>query len=61
MGSAGGMYYYVAELGGFTGLYIMGAPVVAAGNFVPGMVFLTALSMIADSRDLLPIVHHGSG
>ena len=43
MGSAGGMFFCVAEIGGFTGPLTMGILVDATGTFMAGAVFLAAL------------------
>ncbi|KGM38463.1 hypothetical protein JY97_15925 [Alkalispirochaeta odontotermitis] len=43
MGSAGGMFFCVAEIGGFTGPLIMGILVDATGSFMAGAVFLAGL------------------
>ena len=45
MGSAGGMFFCVAEVGGFTGPLIMGVLVDITGSFVIGIVFLAALCL----------------
>lgn len=42
MGSAGGAFYCVAEIGGFTGPLILGSLVDMTGNFLAGGIFLTA-------------------
>ncbi len=43
MGSAGGMFFCVAEIGGFTGPFIMGILVDATGTFMAGALFLAGL------------------
>ena len=43
MGSAGGMFFCVAEIGGFTGPFIMGILVDATGTFMTGALFLAGL------------------
>jgi cyanate permease len=43
MGSAGGMFFCVAEIGGFTGPLIMGILVDATGTFMAGALFLAGL------------------
>ena len=43
MGSAGGMFFCVAEIGGFTGPLVMGILVDATGTFMAGAMFLAAL------------------
>jgi CP family cyanate transporter-like MFS transporter len=43
MGAAGGMFFCVAEIGGFTGPFIMGVLVDATGTFMAGAVFLAGL------------------
>jgi cyanate permease len=45
MGSAGGMFFCVAEIGGFTGPLILGVLVDATGTFMAGAVFLAALCL----------------
>jgi len=45
MGSAGGMFFCVAEIGGFTGPFIMGILVDATGSFMVGALFLAGLCM----------------
>jgi cyanate permease len=45
MGSAGGMFFCVAEIGGFTGPLIMGILVDATGTFMTGAVFLACLCL----------------
>ena len=45
MGSAGGMFFCVAEIGGFTGPFIMGILVDATGSFMAGALFLAGLCM----------------
>jgi cyanate permease len=43
MGSAGGMFFCVAEIGGFTGPFIMGILMDATGTFMTGALFLSGL------------------
>ena len=45
MGSAGGMFFCVAEIGGFTGPLIMGILVDATESFMSGALFLAGLCM----------------
>jgi cyanate permease len=45
MGSAGGMFFCVAEIGGFTGPFIMGILVDATGSFMAGALFLAGLCL----------------
>jgi len=45
MGSAGGMFFCVAEIGGFTGPLIMGILVDATGTFMAGALFLAGLCL----------------
>lgn len=45
MGSAGGMFFCVAEIGGFTGPLIMGILVDMTGTFLAGVFFLMSLSL----------------
>lgn len=46
MGSAGGIFFCVAEIGGFTGPLIMGALVDMTGTFLAGTAFLASLSLV---------------
>ena len=46
MGSAGGMFFCVAEIGGFTGPFLMGVLVDATGAFVAGALFLAGLCAV---------------
>ncbi len=46
MGSAGGIFFCVAEIGGFTGPLIMGALVDMTGTFLAGAAFLASLSLV---------------
>ena len=43
MGSAGGMFYCVAEIGGFAGPFLMGVLVDLTGTFMAGALFLAGL------------------
>jgi cyanate permease len=43
MGSAGGMFYCVAEIGGFAGPFFMGVLVDLTGTFMAGALFLASL------------------
>jgi CP family cyanate transporter-like MFS transporter len=43
MGSAGGMFFCVAEIGGFSGPFIIGAFVDISGAFMAGAIFLAVL------------------
>jgi nitrate/nitrite transporter NarK len=45
MGSAGGMFFCVAEIGGFTGPLIMGILVDMTGTFMAGALFLAGLCL----------------
>jgi CP family cyanate transporter-like MFS transporter len=45
MGAAGGVFFCVAEIGGFSGPLLMGTLVDLTGTFVMGAIFLAALSM----------------
>ena len=47
MGSATGMYFCVAEIGGFVGPMIMGVLVDLTGNFLSGAILLAGLSLAA--------------
>ncbi|MFC1918907.1 CynX/NimT family MFS transporter [Chloroflexota bacterium] len=46
MGSAGGIFFCFAEIGGFTGPLIMGALVDITGTFLAGASFLASLSLV---------------
>jgi len=46
MGSAGGMFFCVAEIGGFAGPLIMGILVDITGTFLSGALFLSALCIV---------------
>jgi CP family cyanate transporter-like MFS transporter len=46
MGSAGGMFFCVAEIGGFTGPLTMGILVDATGTFMAGAAFLAGLCLV---------------
>ena len=45
MGAAGGMFFCVAEIGGFTGPLLMGVLVDVTGTFLTGVFFLASLCM----------------
>jgi cyanate permease len=45
MGAAGGIFYCVAEIGGFTGPLLMGVLVDATGTFLTGAFFLASLCL----------------
>jgi len=45
MGSAGGMFFSVSEIGGFTGPLIMGAVVDATGGFLAGTLLFAVLCL----------------
>jgi cyanate permease len=45
IGSAGGLFFCVAEIGGFTGPFIMGLLVDVTGTFLAGTLFFAALSL----------------
>jgi len=46
MGSAGGLFFCIAEIGGFTGPLIMGFLIDLTGTFLAGTVFFAVLSLI---------------
>ena len=46
MGAAGGMFFCIAEIGGFTGLLVMGASVDLTGDFLGGVIFFAVLCFI---------------
>ncbi len=43
MGTAGGMFFCISEIGGFAGPFIMGASVDLTGDFLGGAVFFAVL------------------
>jgi cyanate permease len=43
MGAAGGMFFCIAEIGGFTGPSLMGILVDLTGTFMAGTIFLAIL------------------
>jgi cyanate permease len=45
MGSAGGLFFCIAEIGGFTGPFIMGSLMDFTGTFLAGVIFLAVLSL----------------
>jgi cyanate permease len=45
MGSAGGMFFCVAEIGGFSGPFVMGILVDTTGTFFSGTLFLSSLCL----------------
>ena len=53
MGYAGGMFFCVAEMGGFTGPLIMGVLVDLTGTFMIGAVFLAILCLVIFSMTFL--------
>ena len=53
MGSAGGMFFCVAEIGGFAGPFIIGAIKDFTGSFLIGACFLAVLSIIISIMGLL--------
>ncbi len=53
MGSAGGMFFCVAEIGGFAGPFIIGAMKDLTGSFLIGACFLASLSVIISVMGLL--------
>ncbi|MFC2069736.1 CynX/NimT family MFS transporter [Chloroflexota bacterium] len=46
MGLAGGMFFSVAEIGGFTGPLLMGVMVDVAGSFLPGVSVLAGMGLV---------------
>jgi len=58
MGSAGGMFFCVAEIGGFTGPFIMGIIVDLTGTFMAGALFLASLCIAI--AVLTHFLKHGS-
>ena len=46
MGAAGGMFFCIAEIGGFTGPLIMGASVDLTGDFLGGALFFAVLCIL---------------
>jgi cyanate permease len=53
MGSAVGMFYCVAEMGGFTGPLAMGALVDATGGFLSGVILLAFLCIVISLLTLM--------
>jgi cyanate permease len=53
MGLAGGIFFCVAEIGGFAGPLVMGTLVDLTGTFLAGAVFLAGLSLIIFIMTLL--------
>ena len=53
MGSAGGMYFCLAEIGGFAGPYMIGAIVDMTGGFLVGVSVLAGLSVTVSVMALL--------
>jgi len=53
MGLAGGIFFCVAEIGGFTGPLVMGTLADLTGDFLAGAVFLASLSLIIFMMTLL--------
>ncbi len=53
MGSAVGMFYCVAEMGGFTGPLVMGALVDATGSFLSGVMLLAFLCVVISLLTLM--------
>jgi MFS-type transporter involved in bile tolerance (Atg22 family) len=45
MGSAGGLFFCIAEIGGFLGPFLLGALVDWTGGFLAGGYFVVALSL----------------
>jgi nitrate/nitrite transporter NarK len=45
MGAAGGMFFCISEIGGFTGPLIMGASVDLTGDFLGGAIFFAVLCL----------------
>jgi len=46
LGAAGGMFFCVAEVGGFSGPLIMGALMDATGTFLAGVLFCAFLNLV---------------
>ena len=46
MGSAGGMFFCIAEIGGFTGPLMMGVLVDITGTFLAGAIFMAGLCIV---------------
>ena len=53
MGAAGGMFFCVAEIGGFAGPLLMGVIVDATGTFLTGAFFLAGLCIAISALTLL--------
>ena len=58
MGSAGGMFFCVAEIGGFAGPFFMGVLVDLTGTFMAGALFLAGLCIAI--AVLTPFLKQGS-
>ncbi len=61
MGSVGGMYFCVSEIGGFAGPFMMGALVDATGSFLIGVLTLAALRLTISVMALLLSTKPASG
>ncbi|MFC1897206.1 CynX/NimT family MFS transporter [Chloroflexota bacterium] len=53
IGAAGGMYFCIAEIGGFVGPSVMGAIVDLTGNFLIGVSLMAGLSVVTGIMALL--------
>jgi cyanate permease len=53
MGSVGGMFFCVAEIGGFIGPFMMGALADLTGNFLAGVVTLAVLRLVISIMAIL--------
>jgi cyanate permease len=60
MGSAGGMFYCVAEIGGFAGPFFMGVLVDLTGTFMAGALFLASLCLAIAALTYF-LKHHQDG
>ncbi len=53
MGAAGGMFFCISEIGGFTGPLIMGVSVDLTGDFLGGALFIALLCLLYVALTLL--------
>jgi cyanate permease len=58
MGTAGGMFFCVAEIGGFAGPSLMGVLVDVTGTFLIGTIFLSSLCLAIFTMTLFLKPHH---
>jgi fucose permease len=53
MGSAGGLFFCIAEIGGFLGPAILGAVKNIAGTFLSGAILMAVLALILATMSLM--------